>query len=129
MNQTVDSYVINLFLLFNQYTNKNVCFRYPDIRTTLDITADEERCRISAYDNVELDRRAPRAPPSEISEITEFSDPWAEPNQVITETDESYAEAVTPHKMKCASINRSRSFRDRLDPLLCKFIILFINVK
>ncbi|XP_066150243.1 protein sprint [Euwallacea fornicatus] len=92
--------------------------RYPDIRTNFDMNSDGERCRISAYDNVELDRRVPRAPPSEISELTEFSDPWAEPNQVITETDESYSETVTPNKMKCASINRSKSFRDRLDPLL-----------
>ncbi|XP_048526431.1 protein sprint isoform X5 [Dendroctonus ponderosae] len=92
--------------------------RYPDIRTTLDASADEDKCRISAYDNVELDRRHPRPPPSEISEITEFSDPWAEPNQVVTETDESYAETVTPHKMRCASIGRTKSFRDRLDPLL-----------
>lgn len=69
---------------------------------------------------MELERRHPKPPPSEISEITEFSDPWAEPNHVVTETDESYAETVTPHKMKCASIGRTKSFRDRLDPLLCK---------
>lgn len=45
---------------------------------------DEERCRMSAYDNVE-DKRTPRPPPSEISEITEFSDPWAEVSQGVTE--------------------------------------------
>lgn len=33
-------------------------------------------CRMSAYDNV--DDRSPRAPPSETSEQTEFSEPWAE---------------------------------------------------
>lgn len=32
---------------------------------------------MSAYDNVE-DKKSPRAPLSEISELTEFSDPWAE---------------------------------------------------
>lgn len=35
-------------------------------------------CRMSAYDNV--DERFPRAPPSETSEQTEFSDPWPENN-------------------------------------------------
>ncbi|CAG9767018.1 unnamed protein product [Ceutorhynchus assimilis] len=85
--------------------------RYPTL-------LDDEKYRISSYDNVDLERRMHRPPPSEISEITEFSDPWAEPNQVITETDESYSETTTPHKMKCASINRSRSFKERLDPLL-----------
>ncbi|XP_050304173.1 protein sprint isoform X2 [Anthonomus grandis grandis] len=92
--------------------------RYPDIRTPIDVALDDDRCRISAYDNVDLERKIPRAPPSEISELTEFSDPWAEPNPVITETDESYAEIHSAHKMKCASINRSRSFRDRFDHLL-----------
>lgn len=89
--------------------------RFPDIRTTSNVVAEGERYRMSSYDNVE-ERRVPRAPPSEISELTEFSDPWAEPNQVITETDESYSE--TPQKMKCASIGRSKSFRDRLDPVI-----------
>lgn len=51
-----------------------------DERTTLDLISkrtsmDEERCRMSAYDNVD---RIPKAPPSEVSEVTEFSDPWAE---------------------------------------------------
>lgn len=54
--------------------------RFPDIKTSHDITPDEELCRMSSYDNVE-DRRVPKAPPSEISEMTEFSDPWTEVSQ------------------------------------------------
>lgn len=79
---------------------------------------DEEVCRMSAYDNVE-ERRVPRAPPSEVSELTEFSDPWTEGSHGIstTEMDDSYSESRTP---KIACINRSKSFKDRLDPLLCK---------
>ena len=51
-------------------------FRFPENRKSFD-TTDDELCRMSAYDNVD-ERRTPRAPPSEISELTEFSDPWAE---------------------------------------------------
>ncbi|RZC41803.1 sprint, partial [Asbolus verrucosus] len=93
--------------------------RFPDIRTSTEITTDEELCRMSAYDNVE-DRRVPRAPPSEISELTEFSDPWTELNQGVTntETDDSLSERITNQSTKVASINRSKSFKDRLDPLL-----------
>jgi hypothetical protein len=58
--------------------------RFPDIRTSAELTIDEELCRMSAYDNVD-DRRVPRAPPSEISELTEFSDPWTELNQGVAE--------------------------------------------
>ncbi|XP_008191541.1 protein sprint isoform X3 [Tribolium castaneum] len=84
--------------------------RFPDIPTST-----EELCRMSAYDNVE-DRRVPRAPPSEISELTEFSDPWTELSQVAnTETDDSINNR---RSTKVASINRSKSFKDRLDPLL-----------
>lgn len=60
--------------------------RFPDIRISTELTADEELCRMSAYDNVE-DRRVPRAPPSEISEHTEFSEPWTELNQGVTNTE------------------------------------------
>ncbi|KAF7281801.1 hypothetical protein GWI33_004236 [Rhynchophorus ferrugineus] len=98
--------------------------RFPDIRTTSNVLIGEERCRMSSYDNVE-ERRVPRAPPSEISELTEFSDPWAEPNQAITETEESYSE--TPNKMKCASIGRSKSFRDRLDPVIASTPVVTIK--
>lgn len=56
--------------MHNEFIN-----RFPDIRTSTDLSTDEERCRMSAYDNVD---RIPKAPPSEISEITEFSDPWTE---------------------------------------------------
>lgn len=54
--------------------------RFPDM------PSNEDRCRMSAYDNVE-DRRLPKAPPSEISEVTEFSDPWAEVGQDIGQTE------------------------------------------
>lgn len=57
--------------------------RFPDIRTSTELSTDEELCRMSAYDNVE-DRLVPRAPPSEISELTEFSEPWTELNQGVT---------------------------------------------
>ncbi|KAL1509626.1 hypothetical protein ABEB36_004335 [Hypothenemus hampei] len=92
--------------------------RYPEIKTSFDLSTDEERCRISSYDNVDLEKKPPRAPPSEISEITEFSDPWAEPGQLITETDESYTEIASSQKLRCASINRSKSFKERLEPIL-----------
>lgn len=36
---------------------------------------------MSSYDNVDDRRQAPKAPPSEISELTEFSDPWTEVSQ------------------------------------------------
>ncbi|XP_060531788.1 protein sprint isoform X4 [Cylas formicarius] len=90
--------------------------RFPDIRASA-LGMEDDRCRISAYDNVE-DRRPPRAPPSEISELTEFSEPWAEICQGTTETDESYSENLTPTSIKVSSLNKSKSFRDRLDPLL-----------
>jgi hypothetical protein len=88
--------------------------RFPDIRTSAELTIDEELCRMSAYDNVD-DRRVPRAPPSEISELTEFSDPWTELNQGVAETDDSVSERID-HGTKV--MNRSKSFKDRLDPLL-----------
>ncbi|XP_063927550.1 protein sprint isoform X4 [Zophobas morio] len=97
--------------------------RFPDIRISTELTADEELCRMSAYDNVE-DRRVPRAPPSEISEHTEFSEPWTELNQGVTntelfQTDDSISERIMNHQStKVASISRSKSFKDRLDPLL-----------
>ncbi|XP_031341576.1 protein sprint isoform X3 [Photinus pyralis] len=92
--------------------------RFPDIRTSTDITPDEELCRMSSYDNVD-DRRVPRAPPSEISELTEFSDPWTEVSQGMStiETDDTLSENCNPQP-RVASINRSKSFKDRLDPLL-----------
>lgn len=52
------------------------CFRFPDIPLGCTDLGDEDMCRMSAYDNV--DDRNPRAPPSETSEQTEFSEPWAE---------------------------------------------------
>ncbi|KAF5308871.1 hypothetical protein FQR65_LT00571 [Abscondita terminalis] len=92
--------------------------RFPDIRTSSDITPDEELCRMSSYDNVE-DRRVPRAPPSEISELTEFSDPWTEVSQGMSanETEDTLSDNCNPTP-RVASINRSKSFKDRLDPLL-----------
>ncbi|CAH0561513.1 unnamed protein product [Brassicogethes aeneus] len=85
--------------------------RFPDM------SSNEGRCRMSAYDNVE-DRRVPRPPPSEISEVTEFSDPWAEaPEMTQTETDESISE-LRSSPTKVATINRSKSFKERLDPLI-----------
>lgn len=54
-----------------------ICRRFPDINTSTDLSTEDELCRMSAYDNVE-ERRVPRPPPSEISELTEFSDPWTE---------------------------------------------------
>lgn len=87
------------------------------------------------------EKRISRAPPSEISELTEFSDPWNEVcNGVVTndvintkfssnllrltkincfqseETSDEYKSI-----QKTASINRTKSFKDRLDPLLCKY--------
>ncbi|KAI4463063.1 rab gdp/gtp exchange factor [Holotrichia oblita] len=61
--------------------------QFPDIRMSND-TTDEEISRMSAYDNVD-DRRTgiPRAPPSEISELTEFSDPWAEITPGVSNTE------------------------------------------
>ncbi|KAF2886197.1 hypothetical protein ILUMI_19976, partial [Ignelater luminosus] len=92
--------------------------RFPDIKTSFDVSLDEELCRMSSYDNVE-DRRVPRAPPSEISELTEFSDPWTEVSQGMSnvETDDTLSESCNPPP-RVASINRSKSFKDRLDPLL-----------
>lgn len=92
--------------------------RFPDIKTSSGMHLDEERCRMSAYDNVE-DKRTPRPPPSEISEITEFSDPWAEVSQGVTETeDSSYCDTPYTSNTKVACISRSKSFKDKLDPLL-----------
>lgn len=53
-------------------------FRFPDIPLGCTDVNDDDMCRMSAYDNV--DERCPRAPPSETSEQTEFSDPWPESN-------------------------------------------------
>lgn len=77
---------------------------------------------MSSYDNVVEDRRVPRAPPSEISEMTEFSEPWTEGSHGLTTTemDDSFSDNCN-QPMKIACINRSKSFKDRLDPLLCKF--------
>ncbi|XP_017783155.1 PREDICTED: protein sprint [Nicrophorus vespilloides] len=94
-------------------------------------TTDDDMCRMSAYDNVDDKRMMtiPRAPPSEISELTEFSDPWNESHGVNGETDDSFSDTYhynrqqqqqhnqTPPQ-RLASINRSKSFKDRLDPLL-----------
>lgn len=52
-------------------------FRFPDLNITSGMVIDKDSYRISAYDNVD-DKISPRAPLSEISELTEFSDPWAE---------------------------------------------------
>lgn len=46
-------------------------------------TTDDEMCRMSAYDNVD-DKRVPRAPPSEISELTEFSEPWNDISHAVS---------------------------------------------
>lgn len=66
--------------------HKNILyvFRFPDLNITSGLVIDKEAYRISAYDNVE-DKRSPRAPLSEISELTEFSDPWAEVNSEVSD--------------------------------------------
>lgn len=91
-------------------------------RQSMDMsTTDDEMCRMSAYDNVD-DKRVPRAPPSEISELTEFSEPWNDISHAVsTETDDSFCETFNPFHPppKVASIKRAKSFKDRLDPLLC----------
>lgn len=99
--------------------------RLPCVRQTSELFSDDDACRMSSYDNVDLEKHrgvgggVPRPPPSEISELTEFSEPWNEISQgITTETDDSFSEQNSNPPPKLASINRSRSFRDRLDPLI-----------
>lgn len=66
-----------------------VGLRLPNIRNSTEVTTDEEfSYRMSAYDNVD-DRKVPRAPPSEISEVTEFSEPWTEVSHGMSNTEVS----------------------------------------
>nr|XP_022912808.1 protein sprint isoform X2 [Onthophagus taurus] len=91
--------------------------KFPDIRMSADTTDEELECRMSAYDNVD-DRRVPRAPPSEISELTEFSDPWAEITHSVSNTETEDISFSEPQSTKSPPITRTKSFKDRLDPLL-----------
>jgi len=89
---------------------KMISKQFPNVRHSASST--DEEFRMSAYDNVD-DKRIPKPPPSEISEITEFSDAWNEITPGITET-----ESENNSKSSLNTCVRSKSFKDRLDPLM-----------
>ncbi|XP_044730872.1 protein sprint isoform X2 [Chrysoperla carnea] len=119
-----------------QTVHQVIAHRFPELNLVTNHhqhtshNQDSNGCRMSSYDNVE-GRNHP-APPSEISEpCTIFSEPWTETswqpqnnhtprisgiqNDMNEDEDKSMDSQGLPYDN---GLNRGKSFRDRLDPLL-----------
>ena len=69
---------------FQQFRTKKLFFRFPELNLTqnfIEENPEDVLSRVSAYDNLITNRLSTTYPCSEISDCTEFSEPWSECSQ------------------------------------------------